>query len=151
MNTGLPVYARKILSDAGTRDGLYWPAAEGEPPSPLGPLVAQAEEEGYGGKRDPSKAPPPYHGYRYRVLLSQGEHARGGAINYEVNGQLIGGFAVIAFPAQYGNSGIYTFMTNHDGVLYQRDFGPDTEKIATGMTAFDPGPGWTVVTDSNPK
>ena len=86
--------------------------------------------------------PSPYHGYCYRLLTRQGEHANGGALDYTVNGQLIGGFAIVAYPADYGNSGITTFITNHDGVVYQRDLGPDTEQLAQ-MTEFDPGPGWT--------
>jgi hypothetical protein len=104
-------------------------------------LVAYATEEGYGATRA-SEEPPPYHGYRYRLLTKQGVHATGGAMDYEVDGQLIGGFAVVAYPADYGNSGITTFITNHDGVVYERDLGPDTEQLARQMTEFDPGPGW---------
>jgi hypothetical protein len=144
MGGGLPVYARKIRSDPGTRDGLYWETQPGEPPSPLGPLIAYASAEGYGVATRPTDAPPPtYHGYRYRLLTAQGEHARGGAMDYEVNGQLVGGFAVVAYPANYGSSGIMTFITNHDGIVYERDLGLDTESIAKAMTKFDPGPEWT--------
>lgn len=142
MGGDLPLYARKIVSDPGQKDGLYWPTAEGEAPSPLGLLVAQATEEGYGTTRSASQEPPPYHGYRYRLLTRQGDHAEGGAMDYEVNGKLIGGFAVVAYPADYGNSGITTFITNHQGVVYERDLGPDTERLAREMNEFDPGPGW---------
>ncbi|HSZ55486.1 MAG TPA: DUF2950 domain-containing protein [Tepidisphaeraceae bacterium] len=141
MGGDLPVYARRLVSHPGTKDGLYWPTKDDEPPSPLGPLVAYATEEGYGATRA-SEEPPPYHGYRYRLLTKQGVHATGGAMDYEVDGQLIGGFAVVAYPADYGNSGITTFITNHDGVVYERDLGPDTEQLARQMTEFDPGPGW---------
>ena len=147
----LPEYAQKLVSDPGKKNGLFWPTAEGEPASPLGPLVASATTEGYGGATTapaPSATPErAYHGYRYRLLTSQGPNAKGGPLSYLVDGKLIGGFGVVAFPAQYGNSGIMTFITNHDGVVYQRDFGPDTEKIAQAMTEFDPGPGWARSTD----
>jgi hypothetical protein len=145
----LPVYARKIISDAGSRNGLYWQPVAGEPASPLGELVAQASAEGYGGKKSADAAPPPYRGYRYRLLTAQGPSARGGALNYEVNGQLIGGFAVVAYPAQYGNSGIMTFITNHDGVIHERDLGPATEQIARTMMQFDPGPHWRAVSEAS--
>ena len=142
----LPIYASRIISDPGQKNGLYWPTAEGETPSPLGPLVADATGEGY-GKTPTSERPQPYHGYKYRLLTRQGEHATGGAMDYVVDGKLIGGFAVVAYPAEYGNSGITTFITNHDGTVYQQDLGPDTDKVAGAMTAFDPGPGWTPVSD----
>jgi hypothetical protein len=149
MGGDLPVYARKLVSDAGTKNGLYWPTKEDEPASPLGPLVAYATREGYGSTtRTSSEEPPPYHGYRYRLLTKQGPHANGGAMDYEVDGKLIGGFAVVAYPADYGNSGITTFVTNHDGVVYERDLGPDTEQVAQQMTEFDPGPGWVQANDS---
>jgi hypothetical protein len=155
MGGDLPEYARKVASDPGTRNGLYWFTGETEPPSPLGPLVAQAAAQGYGGRsNDTSSAPPkssrPYHGYRYRLLTAQGPNAPGGAADYLVNGHLVGGFAVVAYPAQYGNSGIMTFITSHDGVLYQRDFGDDTQQVAEHMTTFDPGPGWTRVEQTPP-
>ena len=147
----LPEYARKLVSDPGTKNGLYWPTAEGEQPSPLGPLVASAAARGYGPSSRPSEGlPPPYYGYRYRLLTSQGPHAKGGALDYVVDGRLIGGFAVVAYPAQYGNSGIMTFITNHDGIIYQRDLGPDTQQRAQEMKEFDPGPEWTNATDDSP-
>jgi hypothetical protein len=143
MHSELPEYARKLVSDPGEKNGLYWPTKEGEPPSPMGPLVATAADEGYGKSvQDATVARPPYHGYRYRLLTSQSPHAAGGAADYLVDGKLIGGFGVIAYPAQYGNSGIMTFITNHDGVVYQQDLGPDSQKVAEGITSFDPGPEW---------
>jgi hypothetical protein len=148
MGSDLPEYARKLVSDAGTQDGLYWPTAEGEAPSPLGPLAASAAAEGYTAARhDSGSGPRAYHGYRYKLLTRQGPHADGGALDYEVGGKFIGGFAVVAYPAQYGNSGIMTFITNHDGIVYQRDLGPDTQKLAEAVTEFDPGPEWTRCTD----
>jgi len=144
----LPEYARKCVSDAGTKDGLYWPTTEGEPDSPLGPLVASATAEGYVATGGPTGGMRPYHGYQYRLLTSQGSHANGGAFDYVVDGRLIGGFAVVAYPAQYGNSGIMTFITNHEGIVYQRDLGSDTAKAAGSMTEFDPGSGWTKTADA---
>lgn len=149
MGGDLPVYARKIVSDPDKRNGLYWPTPEGEVPSPLGPLVALAAAEGYATTRESDAAPPPYHGYRFRLLTAQGPSARGGASDYIVNGQLIGGFGVVAYPAEYGNSGITSFVTNHDGIVFERDLGPETESIASGMTQFDPGPGWRKCTDAS--
>lgn len=145
MGGDLPEYAQKVVSDPGKRNGLYWPTTDDEPPSPLGPLVASAHAAGYAvdpARRD-SAGSPPYHGYRYRLLTAQGPHARGGPLNYMLDGRLIGGFAVVAYPAEYGNSGIMTFITNHDGVVYQRDLGDETEKLAQAMSEFDPGPEWT--------
>src|SRR5688572_23988237 len=147
MGGELPEYAPKLVSDSGKKNGLYWPTAEGEPASPLGPLVASAATEGYGSSTAPSSARPAYHGYHYRLLTSQGPHASGGALPYLIDGRLIGGFAVVAYPAQYGNSGIMTFITNHDGIVYQRDLGPETEINAQQLKSFDPGPGWTKVAE----
>jgi hypothetical protein len=138
--SGLPEYAGKFISDPRTTDGLYWPAIAGQPPSPLDDLVASAAEEGY-----PIREGQPYHGYYYRILKSQGSHATGGAYDYEVNGKLIGGFAVIARPATYGNSGVMSFMVNQDGTLYQADLGANTESAADKITSFDPGPPWHAV------
>lgn len=141
---GVPQYARKIMSDPGKRDGLFWPVAEGEAPSPLGPLAADAAGEGYTA-RQPGDAPRPYHGYFYHLLTSQGPTAIGGAMDYVQNGMMIGGFGVVAWPASYGNSGIMSFIMNQDGVVYQKDLGPGTNEIAGAMTSFDPGDGWTEV------
>ena len=142
-NNGIPEYAMKIVSDPGRKNGLYWPTAEGETPSPLGPLVAGAVEQGYG---PPSTTTPgTYHGYRYRLLKSQGPNAEGGALDYVIHGQMIGGFAVVAYPADYGNSGIMTFMTNYKGVIYQKDLGDQTDDLVAAMTRYDPDSSWTKV------
>jgi hypothetical protein len=140
---GPNVYARKIVSTPGQKDGLFWPTADGEKPSPLGPLAAEAAAEGYKAHRHPI----PYHGYFYRVLTQQGDHADGGAKNYIVDGKMTGGFALIAYPARYGSSGIMTFIVNQQGVIYQKDLGADTTKHAHEIQAFSPGSGWTKVTD----
>jgi len=137
---GLREYAQRFGSSPGKRDGLFWPTKPGEPPSPLGSLVAQARVEGYGGK--PRTAPVPYHGYFYRIITAQGPDAPGGAYSYLAHGRMIGGFAVVAFPAQYGASGVMSFIVNHDGVVYQKDLGPDTVAIAQGMKLFNPDPSW---------
>jgi hypothetical protein len=139
---GVLAYAQRFASSPGKHDGLYWPVKPGEAMSPLGPLVAQAAGEGYQKKED---APAPYHGYYYRLLKGQGENAASGALDYVVHGRAIGGFAVIAYPARYGNSGIMTFMVNHDGKIYQADLGPNTEARATQLSRFDPGPDWSLV------
>ncbi len=139
-NIGVPVYAKKFRSDPGKKNGLYWNAAEGEPPSPLGPLAATASEQGY--SRAEGGEPQPFHGYYFRMLKEQGQHANGGARSYVVGGKMVGGFGVVAYPADYGNSGVMTFIVNHEGVVYQRDLGKGTERIAKSMTEFDPGPGW---------
>jgi len=137
-----PEYAQKFVSDPGRRNGLYWKALEAdEPPSPLGPLVAQARAEGYGGKRTKGK-PVPYYGYLFRMVTAQGQDALGGAYDYVVNGRMIGGFAVVAYPARYGVSGVMTFIVNQDGVVYQKDLGPDTAKLALGMKTYNPDNTW---------
>ena len=141
---GSHVYAQRIVSRPGKKDGLYWPTADSEPPSPFGDLAAKASAEGYkaGGK------PKPYHGYYYRILKRQGSGAAGGAYDYVVNGKMIGGFALIAYPAQYGNSGIMTFIVNTEGVVYQKDLGADTAKVAGAMTTFNPDSTWQKVDTS---
>ena len=136
-------YAQKILSDPGTRDGLYWPASLGDQ-SPLGPFMADARAEGYGGE-DQKNARTPYHGYYYKILTGQGAGAKDGAYDYIINGHMIGGFGLVAYPAQYGSSGIMTFIVNHDGIVYQKDLGPDTPAVASKMTLFDPDQSWTAV------
>lgn len=147
---GVPQYARKIISDPGKRNGLYWETSPSEPSSPLGPLVAGAVEEGYGKNRTANSEPRPYHGYFYHLLTSQGPHAPGGAMDYEVKGFMIAGFGVVAYPADYGDSGIMSFIVNQDGVVYQKDLGDDTARTAEAMTSFDPGPGWTRVDSTTP-
>lgn len=138
---GMREYARKFRSDSGTTDGLFWETRPGEAPSPLGELVADARAEGYAlaGKQ---QAPMPYHGYYYRMVPRQGPHAAGGAFEYIVNGRQIGGFAVLAYPAAYGSSGVMTFIVNHLGVVYQNDLGPDTAERARAIEAFDPDNSW---------
>lgn len=134
-------YAEKFMSDPGKTNGLYWETKDGEKPSPLGPLVAQARQEGYGKNRSGDKTSP-YHGYYYRILKAQGKNAPGGAYNYLVKGKMIGGFALVAYPAEYGNSGVMTFIVNHDGVVYQRDLGKGTANLAQKMSRFDPDRNW---------
>jgi hypothetical protein len=141
MGTGLGEYAQRFLSTPGTRDGLYWPAQPGEPESPLGPLVASARAEGY--RRTPAPQPIPYHGYLYRILARQGANAPGGPRDYVVDGHMTRGFALVAFPARYGNSGVMTFLVNQTGIVYQKNLGPDTSTIAAQIAAFDPDATWT--------
>jgi hypothetical protein len=133
-------YAEKFASDPGKKNGLYWETKEGEEPSPLGQLLAKAKSEGYSkkGKTDPV----PYHGYYYKILKAQGKTAPGGAYDYVVKGSMLGGFAVVAWPAKYGNSGVMTFLVNHDGVVYQKNLGNDTAKIAKAITKYDPDKTW---------
>jgi hypothetical protein len=139
MHTALLQYAPKFISTKGKRDGLYWEAPANEPPSPLGPLVARARREGY--KRAADKAVP-YHGYYYKMPTGQGPDAPDGAYDYVVRGKMIGGFALVAYPAQYGSSGIMTFIVNHDGVVYEKDLGPNTAATAQSMTKFNPDKTW---------
>jgi hypothetical protein len=146
---GLLAYAAKFASDPGTKNGLYWATKEGEEPSPLGDLVVKARAEGY--KKESADKPIPYHGYFFRILQKQGKNAPGGAFDYLVKGQMIGGFAVVAYPSTYGNSGVMTFIVNHDGVVYQKNLGRSTARSAKAMKAFDPGPGWKKVEGSGVK
>ncbi|MBS0252922.1 MAG: DUF2950 family protein [Proteobacteria bacterium] len=138
-------YARRLLSSDGKRDGLFWPSSEGEQESPLGPLVAYARDAGYAMK---SGVPTPYHGYVFRILKAQGEHAGGGAREYVIAGRMIGGFALIATPAKYGVSGVMTFIVNQDDQVFQKDLGPDTRAIAADIDAFEPDPSWTQIDDA---
>ena len=140
---GFRVYARRFFSTPGQRDGLYWQTGPDEAPSPLGPLFAAASAGGYA--RTPGDRPQPFHGYLFRMIEAQGPAAPGGATDYVVNGRMIGGFAAIAWPAQYGVSGIKTFMVSHSGDVWERDLGPDTARAAAALTRFDPGEGWTRV------
>ena len=137
---GILEYAQRFASTPGKRDGLYWPTDPGEPLSPLGALVARARAEGY--RRDESGGPTPLHGYIYRILTAQGPAAPDGAYDYVVNGHMIAGFALVAFPAQYGVSGVMTFIVNHDGVVYENDLGPKTRELARAMRKFDPDGTW---------
>jgi hypothetical protein len=138
---GIREYAQHFSSHAGKHDGLYWPVKPGEEQSPMGSLIARAHDEGYENAGLRVKREP-YHGYYYRILRRQGPHAPGGAHDYVVDGRMIGGFALVAFPAQYGVSGVMTFVVNQDGVVHQKNLGPDTEKAARAMTEYDPDPSW---------
>jgi Protein of unknown function (DUF2950) len=138
---GILEYARQFGSTPGKRDGLYWPTKPGEPPSPLGDLVVRARAEGY--RRAEGRGPTPFHGYLYRILTAQGPDAPDGAYDYITRGHMIAGFALVAFPAQYGVSGVMTFIVNHDGVVYQKDLGPKTRAAALAMRTFNPDATWT--------
>jgi DUF2950 family protein len=137
---GVLEYAQRLGSRPGKRDGLYWETRPGEAPSPLGPLFAKAQGEGYVAKG--LGRHEPYWGYYYRILKSQGEHAPGGAYDYLARGHMIGGFALVAYPATYGSSGVVTFVVNHEGVVYQKDLGPNTATVARAMAKFDPDTTW---------
>jgi hypothetical protein len=137
-----PDYAQKFRSSPGKTDGLFWPTQQGEPASPLGPLVAGAVREGYKAK---DSGPVPFHGYYFRILTRQGDKAPGGATDYVVKGRMIGGFAALAYPARYGISGVKTFAVSHDGVVYETDLGADTGKAAPKITTFNPDSRWTKV------
>jgi len=141
--SGVRAFARRFMSTAGAKDGLYWPADDGKESSPLGPLVARAVEEGY--STSSTGKPVPYHGYFYRILTGQGEHAKGGAYDYLVDERMVGGFALVAYPARYSVSGIMTFIVNHDGVVYQKDLGENSPRSARSMTTFDPDQTWSRV------
>ena len=141
---GVGAYAQRIVSTPGKQDGLYWKSEAND--SPLGALAAEASAEGYkaGGE------PQPYHGYYYRILAGQGQSAPGGALSYVIKGKMIGGFALVAWPADYGNSGVMTFIVNHAGVVYQKDLGQDTEAVAKRMIWFDPDRSWSKVEAPRP-
>ena len=148
--SGVRAFARRMVSTAGANDGLYWPSAEGEEASPLGPLVAHAAAEGYPPSPNEAKLAP-YHGYFYRLLTAQGKHAKGGAYDYLVDGRMVGGFALLAYPARYGVSGVMTFIANHDGAVYEKDLGEHTSQLGQGMTKFDPDDSWRrIVSESKP-
>ena len=137
-------FALKFISDTGKQNGLYWDSPDGQPKIPLGPLVAFVTDEGYNAKPN---SHAPFHGYNFRMLTKQGSHAPGGAKDYVVDGKMVGGFAFVAYPAQYGNSGVMTFLINQDGVLLQKDLGKTTTETAAAMTEFDPDNSWIVVGD----
>lgn len=139
---GPGLYAQRIVSRAGAKDGLYWDSAAGEERSPLGELAAEAAAEGYRA----GETRRPYHGYYYKVLKRQGAAAPGGAVDYIAGGKMIGGFALLAYPAEYGRSGVMSFMLNHAGTVYQKDLGPGTVRTAARMQSFNPGKGWEKVT-----
>ena len=139
----LPVYAQKIISSPGEHDGLYWPGNGENDESPIGEIVAKAIAQGYTNKHDP------YHGYYFRVLTAQGPHASGGAMSYLDNGLMTKGFALIAWPSNYGSTGIMTFVVDRTGIVYQKDLGRKTAEIAGGYSAYDPDKTWTPVSDSH--
>jgi hypothetical protein len=134
------LFARRFGSEPGTQNGLYWPARRGEPRSPLGVLFAQASEEGY--HRRPGEGPSPLHGYYFRILEGQGESAKRGAAEYVVNGEMSGGFALVAWPVHYDASGVMIFVVNQDGVAYEKDLGPETATLVKGIVRYDPDRTW---------
>ncbi|GLI36801.1 DUF2950 family protein [Geobacter hydrogenophilus] len=141
-------FAQKLISSEGKRDGLYWEAKEGEPESPLGPLVARAAKEGYAKESNLS----PFHGYYFKILKGQGKNAAGGAYQYVVKDRMILGFALVAYPAEYGNSGVMTFIVNQAGTVYEKNLGKNTRRLAEAMELFDPDKNWRVVkTEETPK
>jgi hypothetical protein len=142
---GLGAYAQKIVSSPGKKDGLYWPSDSND--SPLGELAAEASAEGYKASGEPR----PYHGYYYRILTQQGQSAPGGAISYIVKDKMIGGFALVAYPADYDNSGVMTFIVSHAGTVYQKDLGKDTEARVKSMTSFDPDKTWKKVEETDSR
>jgi hypothetical protein len=142
---GSGVYAEHIVSTTGKKDGLYWPQSDGDT-SPLGEFAAQASAEGY----KTGEGRTPYHGYFYRILTRQGPNAPGGMLSYIVKGKMIGGFALLAYPAAYGNSGVMTFLVNHSGTVYQKDLGDDTMSLVKRIEWFDPNQTWKKVDVSRP-
>jgi hypothetical protein len=142
--TGTFKYAQKIRSTPRSKDGLYWPVAAGDDPSPFGPLVAEAHAEGYGG-RTTEGAPQPYKGYLFRIIKAQGPSAPGGAYNYVINDNMIAGFAMVAFPAHWGESGVMTFIVNQWGKVYECNLGAQSAEIAGAIETFDPNSDWNLV------
>ena len=143
---GAGVYAQRIVSEPGKKNGLYWPSSASGDESPLGELVAEASQQGY----RVAEGRAPFHGYYFKILTRQGPDAAGGAVDYVVKGRMIGGFALVAYPAEYRNSGVMTFIVNHNGTVFQKDLGPHTAELAERMTAFDPDSSWMKVTDTEP-
>jgi hypothetical protein len=137
---GVKQYAQRFISDDGQQNGLYWKSAEGQPPSPLGPLAAFATAEGYTLQPNLHQ---PFHGYYFRILTKQGDQAKGGAKDYVANGKMTGGFAFVAYPAEHGNSGVMTFLINQNGSLYQKDLGSATAETAAAMSEFNPDGSWS--------
>jgi hypothetical protein len=144
--SGVLKFAQKLKSTHGTKDGLYWKAEDGEEQSPLGPLVAEARAEGYGGKTAEGQ-PQPFKGYLFRILTAQGAAAAGGAYNYVINGNLIAGFALVAYPAHWGESGVMTFAVNQWGRVYECNLGQDGAQAAAAMTEFNPDADWAPVAE----
>jgi hypothetical protein len=142
-------YAKRLVSSPGKEDGLYWPSKFDGDESPLGPLVAYAQLEGYSPelREEDETERGPYHGYFFKILTRQGPHTSVGKYDYVINGHMIAGFALVAWPAEYGNSGIMTFIVNQQGRVYQKDLGPNTTKLASKMDTYDPDPSWTLSRD----
>jgi hypothetical protein len=136
-------FAQRFISSPGSHDGLYWEAGEGEEQSPLGPLLARAAQEGYAAEGNLS----PFYGYYFKILKEQGEHAEGGPYQYVVNDKMILGFALLAYPAEYGNSGVMTFMVNQEGIIFEKDLGENTRSLAEAITVFNPDASWKKVED----
>lgn len=142
-------YAQKLLSSAGKQDGLYWETIADDEPSPLGPLVAYARAEGYTRKAQATtETASPFHGYHFKILTRQGSSAPGGAFNYIINGNMIAGFALVAYPASWGNSGVMTFVINQEGRVYEKNLGPGTAQLAGAMTEYNPDPAWKLVREN---
>jgi len=156
-NDGFATYAQRFISTPGAQDGLYWDTPEDADPSPMGKLVALARSEGYGTsgadntaekkKASASEEHAPFHGYYFKILTHQGVHAPGGKYSYVINGNMIAGFALVAYPATWGNSGVMTFIVNQQGRVYQKNLGADTEKVAGAMAEYNPDPSWKRVDD----
>ena len=145
---GVLEYAQKMSSSPGQMDGLYWPPELNGEISPLGPLVAQAQGEGYFSEsRAADAGPQPFHGYLFKILTGQGQHAPGGNYSYIINGNMIGGFALVAWPARYGDTGVMTFIVNQQGRVYQKDLGENTSRIVKKIRAYDPDPSWRASQD----
>ena len=156
---GLAVYAQRFISTPGKRDGLYWDTPEGAPASPLGDLIAERRAAGYTaagrgrsataagapGAAAPARQRTPYHGYYFRILKQQGPHAPGGRFSYLLNGHMIAGYALVAYPSKWGSTGVMTFIVNQQGRIYQKNMGPTTEQIGSAMTEYDPDPSWKLV------
>ncbi len=144
--SGVVEFAQKLISTQGRRDGLYWEVKNGEKESPLGPLIARAAKEGY-ADADIS----PFHGYYFKILKGQGKHSQGGAYDYVVKGKMLLGFALVAYTAEYGNSGVMTFIVNQEGIIYEKNLGKDTKRIAEAMKIFDPDKTWKRVKETLPE
>jgi hypothetical protein len=142
-------YAQRLVSSPGKHDGLYWPPESDEDLSPLGPLVAYAQAEGYNPELSEEEEVQrgPYYGYYFKILTRQGKHALGGKYDYVINGNMIAGFAMVAWPADYGGTGVMTFMVNQQGRVYQKDLGPKTSKLVSKMKEYDPDSSWTLSPD----
>ena len=141
--TGLHMYAQKIISTPGKRDGLTWYGPDGKPAGPIGEEAAKAIEEGYKNKSEP------YHGYFFKILKAQGPAAPKGKLDYVIQGKMIGGFALVAWPAEYRSTGVKTFIVSHNGIVYEKDLGPETKKLASAMTAYNPDKTWSKVSDAD--